>query len=1794
MPGKNAPQKGLPLCYDCTPGKHAPASNSIVCDDCLPGYYQNEIKKLACIECEVGKVSNTFAATICNNCQLGKFQEFEAQTKCDDCDGGTFSKNVGAASCDACEPGKYASRAGTVECPSCLPGKSSSENGTVSCTDCEPGKYDGNGGALVCTDCEVGLWAPMAMVGCLDCLPGRIANKTGQSECEICQGGFYTSEQAMSICSSCRSGTFSLNMSISCSLCSKGSHNPFDHQVFCESCRSGRFQPNVGADVCIGCPEGFVTGGTESVKCSPCVEGRFSPGISKATCKKCPMGYAQNMPQSGQCEICGSGRSQETEGSPNCIDCQAGYYSNRKGTDRCSTCNVGRYQELPLKLKCEDCPSGYTAIKGSRVCSLMPRSVDVLPPRLLFSEVLFDSTVALGGVPLDIKFPANVTRLRLIVDEPRSASASIKSRPTMCPPFASIPGSYNPRKCKMVHVLRTHVRWSTRIDFSDEIEIGRFVKGESEYMTSDTPGGRYYELFLDIPKSLYTPNQNVRIRTASYLSDTSWTAWNKASLLPCASLLGSGTVPNLPCPQRDGTAVAAPEPKVLSIVYDMSKNSAFIDSIYSDDDPVVSALKVEYEVPVFENRLFNEVTLEINSQVINEFADVTVSQGSVVGTLKIALKSDLADCAECGQLACKYCSNGGTNTVVIRTAANVIFVKNIQVVIGSTIVAAKNILEITVLDAAKIRPTTPNCLFTQIEWSPDSDFSRLRIGARVPCRKSLLNASITEEKKSSFTSSVVISNFNKFPEFSKSVFSYPDDPQSINRYFRIKTFLDDTSTTVHQLPATKFPAPAKREDTNYGPQLAGNLIINASTLQLSLSKPEQNIPKAKIMFLEVQFSLQREFRETVIVSYSGQNIQNISDISNNQYNENTEVVVTDRVRVILNSNSSNVTVNVTFDVEKTGSIFEQEYYIRVSAMYADGSTIVQAETYNPWGAYSRGCKPSTATYLQTHLFNDDDRPFQRVEELRCQPCPLGASCSGLFVTFADIVARKSYRRLTWNHSLFGACPIKEACLGVSDILDPNTREVLSVAPLEKGDKEKFEACRFGHLNTSELCSDCNRNYLVRLTANPPGTCSECPDGGTNLALFGLMILVALAYMAFLITDSLDGSKIMIETGDPMPFHTIALRILSSYLQVAGMLMSFKLTLPAAVQELVTVQRSASAVVEQTLSFDCTAGSRRGLELFFLKQTLAMTLPLFLPGVACIWVLIDRCKLCCRKKRIQYLSDKIGASIVVLYYLVFPAITSRIAITFACTKYGDDGYKTNKRFLMQRSLTTSCWSGAHLAHIGGVTVPAIILYLVICPLYLTLTINKLRRQQVLYSDMVNYDPRWTYRFGFLFAGYEPRYAWWEMVVLIRKASFVLVTVFARPAGMAAQVMAAVLVLILSLSAHIHFGPYDHDTHDKLESAGLHASLITLPVALLANEMSRVYGTGSVGEGGQQLLGPVESIIFSIVAFSTFIIFIYYFFHGILVESQHNEKGISRRISRCLCPHHGKHSKSKAHRRRSLNGLMEGKMSASKRRLLEGIDIDEVLDVAQSKKGLKRAFSGNAHQQFQKLAQQSVNNKHVENIVEKSNETLSALMKRTKQTHLSSQQRLQRRLKAQNSSIIRVTGKITSSQLFSSNEEAATGEVKIGKPDFSRAASIRSHINNYTKKLKKNKKNKKNNLKIQPLALTERDPNSAGCKMYKRVNERVATKLFGKLTVQRDLTIQDYVEFKLFPKILFMLHLSNAEVKEVVGYIRDKYYSNAGEELAEKRIDQATFVKLLLGGLEVFAPQNNDPLMSTTSL
>ena len=96
-------------------------------------------------------------------------------------------------------------------------------------------------------------------------------------------------------------------------------------------------------------------------------------------------------------------------------------------------------------------------------------------------------------------------------------------------------------------------------------------------------------------------------------------------------------------------------------------------------------------------------------------------------------------------------------------------------------------------------------------------------------------------------------------------------------------------------------------------------------------------------------------------------------------------------------------------------------------------------------------------------------------------------------------------------------------------------------------------------------------------------------------------MLAVLLFAFLVWDNLDGANNMIPkdeehiedviTGDStttgtssatssttkMPFHSIVIRIVSSYLQIAGMLLQFDLHLPPSVRTLVVVEGSTSSL-----------------------------------------------------------------------------------------------------------------------------------------------------------------------------------------------------------------------------------------------------------------------------------------------------------------------------------------------------------------------------------------------------------------------------------------------------------------------------------------------------------------------------------------------------------------------------------------------------------------------------------------
>ena len=206
----------------------------------------------------------------------------------------------------------------------------------------------------------------------------------------------------------------------------------------------------------------------------------------------------------------------------------------------------------------------------------------------------------------------------------------------------------------------------------------------------------------------------------------------------------------------------------------------------------------------------------------------------------------------------------------------------------------------------------------------------------------------------------------------------------------------------------------------------------------------------------------------------------------------------------------------------------------------------------------------------------------------CTNCPPGADCSGTR-QWKQVMPLPGYHRLTFDNRSFGMCPFQAAC-----------------------NSSFVGGCAQGHdSNASELCSQClgptpeaPNGYAAQSRGE---ACTPCPSAGDTGALFFGAIMLAVLLFAFLVWDNLDGANDMIPKDNQaisaaaattaisaaaattaisaaaasattkMPFHSIVIRIVSSYLQIAGMLLQFDLRLPPSVRALVVVEGSASSL-----------------------------------------------------------------------------------------------------------------------------------------------------------------------------------------------------------------------------------------------------------------------------------------------------------------------------------------------------------------------------------------------------------------------------------------------------------------------------------------------------------------------------------------------------------------------------------------------------------------------------------------
>ena len=521
----------------------------------------------------------------------------------------------------------------------------------------------------------------------------------------------------------------------------------------------------------------------------------------------------------------------------------------------------------------------------------------------------------------------------------------------------------------------------------------------------------------------------------------------------------------------------------------------------------------------------------------------------------------------------------------------------------------------------------------------------------------------------------------------------------------------------------------------------------------------------------------------------------------------------------------------------------------------------------------------------------------------CINCVDGANCRGSR-TYAQIEPQDGYKALPWDLRFYDKCPRMGACPGNdATISKPENTQFLD------GGNSTFSEipCHEGHQNV--LCGECKPYYDTPLE-DPKGLCEKCPDAAGNIFQLVIIIIAALGMMTFLVRDSLSGidkiARDYVEGLDAeVPFHSVGIRIVSSFMQVAGLLNNFQLNLPSPVVSLVSSQSSISGVGGAIISFNCLLPTVRGMDLFIYKCTIIIIgLPVAMGLlVVLFWTIYG---LTCHKKEASGVRarDKMVGSLLVLYYLMFPSILNGLTEIMACTNYGPRETES-LRGLLDGAMSVECYKTAHMMMLLTIALPSFFVFVIIVPGVIVASMRFHYKTESLLPHQANFEVIACYRYGFLFLGYEQEFYGWEVVVMLRKASFVIVTGLLRPFGPVCQVVGASSILILALSCHLQFRPYDSDGHDTMESFSLHTSLLILMVVLLC---------ALTGQDLSGQLGPVSSTVLTCVVFVSTLAFFYIAIKQISSHSHDNE-GMLGKIARFFT------QKSHNDRRHSIFNLVD---------------------------------------------------------------------------------------------------------------------------------------------------------------------------------------------------------------------------------------------------------------------------------
>ena len=204
----------------------------------------------------------------------------------------------------------------------------------------------------------------------------------------------------------------------------------------------------------------------------------------------------------------------------------------------------------------------------------------------------------------------------------------------------------------------------------------------------------------------------------------------------------------------------------------------------------------------------------------------------------------------------------------------------------------------------------------------------------------------------------------------------------------------------------------------------------------------------------------------------------------------------------------------------------------------------------------------------------------------------------------------------------------------------------------------------------------------------------------------------------------------------------------------------------------------------------------------------------LVGWYCIWT-------CCRKRRQiskVRIKDYLILSLVLMLFLCYPMLVKLCLSALQCP------YVNGRSYLMA-DLEEPCFEGRHVTYIVALTIPQLILYVFGLPATAAFIVLREPKRRLWSS----YSFRM--RYGLLFMGYRRERYWWELVIVLRKVTIVMIGTFGTFMGRVdLQAFVALLVVFFSIVVHLIGKPFDTEKKDTyllymLEFAGLSVCWLT---------------------------------------------------------------------------------------------------------------------------------------------------------------------------------------------------------------------------------------------------------------------------------------------------------------------------------------------------------------------------------